>query len=151
MQLQGQYTLPAPLEQVWETLLDPDALAYCLPGNQELRAVGPDEYEATLSVGVAAIRGLYKGKIRVTDKQRLKSYRLEVQGGGSMGAIAAQGRVEIEPVEDKTLVRYSGDYQVAGAIAGIGQRLFQPVAQMLTTQFFRCMEQRLLSGLHAKV
>ncbi len=84
MQLQGQYALTAPLEQVWDTLLDPDALAYYLPGNQELHAIGPDEYEATLSIGVAAIRGLYKGKIRVTDKQRLKSYRLEGQGGGNV-------------------------------------------------------------------
>ena len=42
-----------------------------------------------------------------------------------------------------TVVTYSGEYQVAGLIAAVGQRLFEPVAQMLTSQFFGCMESRL--------
>jgi carbon monoxide dehydrogenase subunit G len=70
------------------------------------------------------------------------SYRLEVRGGGDKGTIAAAGRLEFFPLEGKTLVRYSGDYHVSGPIAGVGQRLFHPVAQLLTGQFFRCIERR---------
>ena len=146
MQIQGQYILPAPPDRVWQVLLDPDVLRTCLPGCQELRVVGNDEYAATLSIGMGGIRGTYRGSVVVVDKKQFESYQLEVRGGATSGTIAATGRVELAPSDDRTLVRYTGDYRVAGGIAGIGQRLFQPVAQTIASQFFRCIEQRLSSG-----
>ena len=145
MNLSGEYTLPVPLERVWQTLLDPAVLNECIPGRRELRPADtglPDVYDATLSIGIASVRGTYKGTVRVADQEPLVSYRLEVRGGGDKGNIAAAGRLEFLPLEGKTLVRYSGDYQVAGPDCSVGQRLFQPVAQMLTNQFFRCIEKR---------
>ncbi len=149
MNLSGEYTLPVPIEQVWQTLLDPDVLNECIPGCQELRPAEtglPDVYDATLSIGVASVRGTYKGTVRVADQEPLVSYRLEVRGGGDKGTSTAAGRLEFISLDGtdkgKTLVRYTGDYQVAGPIASVGQRLFHPVAQLLTGQFFRCVEKR---------
>ncbi len=149
MNLSGEYTLPVPLERAWDTLVDPTVLAHCLPGCQEFRLVDPDTpdiYAVTLSLGIAAIRGIYKGTVRLSDQESLVGYRLEVRGGGDKGIITGAGRVEFAPLDGKTLVRYAGDYHVAGPIASVGQRLFQPVANLLTTQFFRCVEQRLASS-----
>jgi carbon monoxide dehydrogenase subunit G len=40
-------------------------------------------------------------------------------------------------------VHVSGDGQVGGVMAGVGQRLFEGVAKQLMGQFFQCMQGRL--------
>ncbi|GIW11505.1 MAG: hypothetical protein KatS3mg061_2562 [Dehalococcoidia bacterium] len=62
MQLESRYLLPAPLEHVWSTLLDPAVLAQCISGCQAFQPLGDEEYEAVLAIGVAAIRGSTKGR-----------------------------------------------------------------------------------------
>ena len=143
MRVDGEYVLHAEPEQVWQLLLDPDALASCIPGGQELRLVAPDEYEATVKIGVPAVQGVYSGKVRIIDKNPPKSFRMEVEGRGRLGSINATGHLELAGTDDKTVITYSGDYRVAGLIAAVGQRLFEPMAQMLTSQFFGCMESKL--------
>ena len=143
MRVDGEYVLHAEPEQVWQLLLDPDALASCIPGGQELRLVAPDEYEATVKIGVPAVQGVYSGKVRIIDKNPPKSFRMEVEGRGRLGSINATGHLELAGTDDRTVITYSGDYRVAGLIAAVGQRLFEPMAQMLTSQFFGCMESRL--------
>ena len=53
MKLEGTNSLPAPVETVWKTINDPEALRRCTPGLKELKEVGPDTYQATLQIGVA--------------------------------------------------------------------------------------------------
>lgn len=143
MNVNGEYQLHAEPEKVWQLLLDPDALASCIPGGQELRLVGPDEYEASVKIGVPAVRGEYTGRVRIRDKNPPTSFRMEVEGRGRLGTINATGLLELAGAADTTVVTYSGEYQVAGLIAAVGQRLFEPVAQMLTSQFFGCLESKL--------
>ena len=143
MNVNGEYQLHAEPEKVWQLLLDPDSLASCIPGGQELRLVGPDEYEASVKIGVPAVRGEYKGKVRIRDKNPPNSFRMEVEGRGRLGTINGIGLLELAGTTDTTVVTYSGEYQVAGLIAAVGQRLFEPVAQMLTSQFFGCLESKL--------
>lgn len=143
MNVNGEYQLHAEPETVWQLLLDPNALASCIPGGQELRLVGPDEYEASVKIGVPAVRGEYTGRVRIRDKNPPTSFRMEVEGRGRLGTINATGLLELAGAADTTVVTYSGEYQVAGLIAAVGQRLFEPVAQMLTSQFFGCLESKL--------
>jgi carbon monoxide dehydrogenase subunit G len=44
---------------------------------------------------------------------------------------------------DQTAVHVSGDGQVGGVMAGVGQRLFEGVAKQLMGQFFQCMRSQL--------
>ena len=63
MQVEGQYTINAPIERVWAYLQDPAGLQACIPGCEKLEPRGEDSYEATLKVGVAAVKGTYQGKV----------------------------------------------------------------------------------------
>ncbi len=54
-----------------------------------------------------------------------------------------EGTVDLEPQGDRTLLRWSGDIQVGGLIAGVGQRMLGGVGKMLIGQFFKCLEQQL--------
>ena len=80
MDVSGSHTFAAPRERVWNVLLDPDALRASLPSTKEFREVAADDYEATMSVGIGAIKGTYSGKVQVRDKEPPTRYRLLVEG-----------------------------------------------------------------------
>ncbi|MER3460142.1 MAG: carbon monoxide dehydrogenase, partial [candidate division GAL15 bacterium] len=122
MKIEGTQTLHAPRDRVWALLNDPHALASCTPGLQELRPVGPEEFEAVLSIGIAAVRGTYKGRLRITERTPPERYAVQVEGSSSAGFVRAQGVLELEDHGPETEVRWSGDVQVGGALT-IGSRM----------------------------
>lgn len=142
MKLDGTNTLPAPIDAVWKTINDPDALRRCTPGLKELTATGPDRYRATLSVGIAAVKGTYAGTLTITDKQPPKHYKIVLEGSGGAGFMKGEGIVDLEAQGTETLLRWTGDIQVGGLIAGVGQRMLSGVGKMLIGQFFKCLEQQ---------
>src|SRR5256885_15990632 len=89
MKVEGAYTFPGSPEQVWDLLLDPDSLRQCIPGAETLTETSPDHWDAVLKVGVAAIKGTYKGKVAIVEKQPPTMYTLQVEGSG--GGRGGQG------------------------------------------------------------
>jgi len=139
VKVQGQYSFPAGQAQVWALLLDPESLKHCIPGCESMEPTGPDQFQATLKVGVAAIRGTYKGKVAISDKQEPQSYKLLVEGSGGPGFVRGAATISLEPDGEATRVLVDGDGQVGGTVAGVGQRMLGGVAKMLMDQFFNCL------------
>ena len=143
MKVEGSYTFDAPRERVWSTLLNPDSLKSCIPGCDSMNPTGEDQYEVSMKVGVAAIRGAYKGNIRITEKTEPSSYQLLVEGRGGAGFVKGTALVELVDQGQTTLVNVHGDGQVGGTVAGVGQRMLGGVAKMLMGQFFDCLKKQL--------
>ena len=143
MKLDGSYVFNAPPERVFALLLDPEALRSCVPGCEKLEPDGEDSYIATLKVGVAAIRGTYNGRIRLTDRVPPTSYTMNVEGSGGPGFVRGVAQVTLVPEGEATRVNVNADGQVGGTVAGVGQRMLGGVAKMLMNQFFDCLRNRL--------
>ena len=95
MEISGQHRFSAPRDRVWELLLDPKVLQRCLPGAEDLVEVGPEEYEARMKIGVAAIRGTYQGRVKIVDKDEPNSYRMAVEGKGPAGQISGDAKIDL--------------------------------------------------------
>ncbi|MFQ5827601.1 MAG: CoxG family protein [Candidatus Methylomirabilia bacterium] len=143
MKIEGSYTLPAPRERVWQALLDPEQLVKVIPGCERLEAVGGDEYKATLKVGVAAVKGTFDGKVRLSDKEPPSRYKMAVEGSGAQGFMRGEASMELSEVGGGTRVACHADLQVGGLIAGVGQRMLGGVAKMTLDQFFSRVAQEL--------
>jgi carbon monoxide dehydrogenase subunit G len=140
LQVKGEARLSAPRSAVWATLMNPTALQECLPGVQRFESVGANQWEVTASVGVAGIKGTYTGKVSMTDQAPETSYRLNAEGSGGGNRIKGTAVITLaDAPEGGTVVSWDGDAQIAGTLAMVGQRLFQPAARMLADQFFKCM------------
>ena len=143
MKVSGQANLSGARSQVWATLLDGDALQGCLPGVQRFEQVGDNQWEVTMSVGLAGIKGTYTGRVSMTDQTPETSYRLNVEGQGGGNRIRGTGLISLADAPDGgTTITYEGDANIAGTLAMVGQRLFQPAIKMLADQFFKCMGSR---------
>src|SRR5438876_10922904 len=140
MKVEGVYTFPGQPQQVWEVLLNPDSLRACIPGVESLTETSADHWDAVMKVGVAAIKGTYKGKVGIVDKEPPNTYTLQVEGSGGPGFVKGSAKIHLEPEGDSnTRVRVDGDGQVGGMLAGVGQRMLPGVAKMLMNQFFECL------------
>ena len=139
MDVHGTYAFDAPAQRVWDLLMDPHAIADCLPGCESLDPAGADRYRARLRVAVAAITGQYEGTVTIADKQPPVSYRLIVEGSGRAGFVNGDVTMRLREEGTRTTVDVSGSAQVGGTIAQVGQRLLGGVSRMLMDRFFGCL------------
>ena len=98
-----------------------------------------------MKVGVAAIKGTYKGKVAIVEKQPPTEYTLQVEGRGGPGFVKGTAKITLSAEGDGTAVKVEGDGQVGGMLAGVGQRMLPGVAKMLMNQFFECLIGKLSS------
>ena len=144
MKLEATYEIPAPRQKVWDAFLDPAMLQQAIPGCERLEAIGPDEFKATLKVGVGAVKGTFEGKVKLSDKHPPDNYRMFVEGSGGPGFIRGDAVMTLTDGEaGKTKISYTADVQVGGLIAGVGQRMLGGVSKMMGDQFFNRMTELL--------
>jgi len=143
MNLDGTHQFNAPRDHVWAVFTDPAVLARATPGCERLEPVGPDEFEATLSVGIASVKGVYQGKLTIADKKPPEAYTLRVEGSGRPGFVKGEGRLTLTEQDGGTLATIRAEAQVGGVIAAVGQRLIGAAARMLLEQFFSALEEEI--------
>ncbi|MEX1178195.1 MAG: carbon monoxide dehydrogenase subunit G [Nitriliruptor sp.] len=147
MKITGSHTLEVPRERLWAALQDPAVLARTLPGCEQLEALGDDTYAATLTAGVASIKGTYSGQVQLHDKQEPSSYRLTADGSGGPGTIHADAQVRLEESgSSTTTVHFDADAVVGGMIGGVGQRMIAGAARRTAGEFFDAVAADILHG-----
>lgn len=143
MELSGSHTFKAPQQTVWEVLTDPEVLQRTLPGCQRFDRQDDGSYAVTLSIGIASIKGTYTGTVRLLNENPPDSYSLKVSAKGGVGFIDGQGDFVLSPTGEsnrQTKLDYTGQAQVGGKIAGVGQRLLHAGANLIIGQFFRAVD-----------
>ena len=141
MKVTGSAVLNAPRDQVWAALIDPEVLVRTLPGCQQLEQVGPDAYRATVYAGVASIKGVYSGEVRLSDQAEPESFVMHAAGAGGPGTVNADVRVTLAEVDGgSTRLDYDADAVVGGMIGGVGQRMLTSVARKTAGEFFAAVD-----------
>jgi carbon monoxide dehydrogenase subunit G len=144
MKIAGEATLVAPVERVWDALLDPRVLVATIPGCERLEQTGEHAYDMTVTAGVAAIRGTYAGTCKLHDLRPHESLVLSVQGAGAPGTIGAEVDVRFDDNGDgTTTLRYDADAVVGGMVGGVGQRMLTSVSRRMAAEFFTGVERQL--------
>ena len=143
MKLAGQYVLPALPAKVWALLTDPNRLAKLLPGCERLDPDGPDRFKAAVKFGIAAISGKYAGTIEFAEKKPPNSMRMKLSGKGIPGFVDGVGHIELAEKGGQTELRYTGEAQVGGMIASVGQRMIEGAARKIVDQFFAAASEEL--------
>lgn len=141
-----EHTFQVPREELWRVLHDAKQMANWIPGCERLELVGPDRYAATLKVGVAAIKGSYTGFVEIKDKQFPERYTLSVEGSATPGFVRGVATLELSEIGSaQTRLVVTGNAQVGGLIASVGQRFITGIARQMTQQLLRNIE-REVSG-----
>ena len=138
MKVEGAALLPASRERAWKSLTNPEFLAKCLPGAQQLKPDGPGRYKVSLKMGVAAFSGKFEGAVQLAEEKPPESFKMSVEGRGAPGFMKGAGIIAFREgaKANQTEVRYSGEAQVGGVIASVGNRMIEAAAKKIIQQFF---------------
>ena len=133
----GEERFDAPLHTVWEAVNDPAVLQKCIPGCKEMIAEGEDRFRLVLNLKVASVGGSFEGAITLSDKVAPTECRIAVTGSGTLGHGEGSATFSLAPSDDGgTVMRYGGEGEIGGLVAGVGQRILKGVAKHLVGQFF---------------
>jgi carbon monoxide dehydrogenase subunit G len=150
MKLTGTATVRAPIADVYAALVDPVVLARAIPGCDRLEQIDTDSYTATVTAGVASLKGSFAGQVRLADRNPPGSLTLHASGAGAPGTVSAVARVALRDAGDgSTLVSYDADATIGGLIGGVGQRVFTGVARRQAADFFAAVDRELAGALVA--
>jgi carbon monoxide dehydrogenase subunit G len=141
--LEGKHVIAAPRERVFDALSNPAILARALPGCKQLVDDGDGVYALTIEAGAGSIRGAYSGHVRIGERERPSLYEATLGASGTAGSVEAALRADLGEADGATEVVYRMDAKVAGAIAGVGQRVLWGVSRKNANAFFKGLEAEL--------
>ncbi len=138
MEMTGERRIPAPRQQVWDALNDPEVLRASIPGCESVEREGEDQFKARVAVKLGPMSAKFSGKVRLENLNPPESYTIAGEGnGGAMGFAKGGADVALQetgPAE--TLLSYNVKAQVGGKIAQLGGRLIDSTAKQMAGQFF---------------
>lgn len=143
MKLKGDHVLDAPRDLVWRALLDPEVLRKTLPGCEDLKEVGENQYAGRLKMKVGPVQGVFEGGVQLSDLDPPNGYDLTIEGKGPPGFMNGSGTLKLEDDPGGTKLFYEIDAQVGGRIASIGQRLVESSAKVITKQGLKGLDKQI--------
>ena len=140
MEVKGSYTFDAPQDEVWAAVQDPEVLSKTLPGVQELKLTGDNEYWARMKIRIGPVQGVFSGTVKLSDLEPPSGLHLSVDGKGAPGFVNGEGDLRFIADGQATIMEYSGDAQVGGRLASVGQRLIESSTLALIDQSLESLD-----------
>lgn len=145
MKLEGEVTIQASREKVWDFLLDIEGMSECVPGLESIEAVEPGQkYRATASVGLGTVKVRFDADVEWLELERPTRALLKGHGTapGSVGDAKAEMVLSDGP-EGSTKLSWWAEVIISGTIASLASRLMGSVTKKLTASFFDCVKKKI--------
>lgn len=153
MEMSGEQLIPAPQQQTWEALNDPEFLKACVPGCESITRVNDNEYQVLMTARVGPVSAKFRGRMSLSDLKPPQSYSLAFEGqGGAAGFAKGAAQVKLSSKnENETLLAYDVKANVGGKLAQIGSRLIDAAARKVADEFFNNFRQKMTAAEDATV
>ncbi|MFC7448616.1 SRPBCC family protein [Rhodococcus daqingensis] len=148
MKLENEFTVKAPIETAWDTLIDLDAIAPLLPGAQ-LTGRDGDAYLGKMKVKVGPVTSEFAGRAVLTETDRAAHRAvIEASGRDSRGAGNASATITARLVDDDgtTRVTVDTDMKIVGKLAQFGSGVIAQVSEKMMNQFAASLEAKLTAA-----
>ncbi|MDS0138036.1 MULTISPECIES: SRPBCC domain-containing protein [unclassified Amycolatopsis] len=145
MRLDHEFTVPAPIGEVWQAVVDPERVAPCMPG-ATLTKVEGDRFSGTVKVKLGPISLLYKGNGEFLEKdEAARKVTIKASGKDSRGSGTAAATVTLTLTEKDggTHGSVATDLAITGKPAQFGRGLISEVGGKILDTFAGCLSGKL--------
>jgi uncharacterized protein len=149
MKLEQSFTVAAPVEQVWDMLIDVERVAPCLPG-AEITGQAPDgSYEGNFTVKLGPTTASYRGSLKMDSlDEASRTATMHANGtdkrgqGGAHAVIVSTLRQEGE----ETVVDVITDFTITGRLARFGRGgMIEDISKRMLRDFSQCLQASMAS------
>jgi carbon monoxide dehydrogenase subunit G len=149
MKINNEFTVGAPIQQAWDTMLNLERIAPCLPGAAIQEEKDEGEYDGTMKVKIGPITANYKGTVKFEEVNE-DNHRAVLQATGrdarGQGTASATIVSTLQEEGDGTKVSVETDMKLTGRAAQFGRGIAQDVATKMLNQFASCLEEEITGG-----
>jgi uncharacterized protein len=133
-----EFTVSAAPEAVWDFLLDPNRVAPCLPGCENVEVEDATTYRVRLTVKVGFLSTSQNLKVEIVESDRPRHLVSLARGEDRKLAsqVEVRNTLDLAPTSaNATLVRYRSDVRVLGRLGSVGDAVMKVKAKQLARDF----------------
>jgi carbon monoxide dehydrogenase subunit G len=148
MLIEGKFTLKAPIQQVWDFLLEPETLATCIPGAEQMERIDDKTYESMVKQRVGLISVKFKFTTTISEMDPPKYVKAVGKGAamGGMGTFTHEMTVNLAEIsKDEVEVSYKANVSIVGRLATFGERIMRAKSKSVGEELTRNLQKRLKS------
>jgi uncharacterized protein len=145
--IEEKFEVRAPVQQVWEYLIDPAKVVVCIPGAELLETQDERTFVGAVKVKVGPMTMSYKGRMKFTEVDE-QGHQVRMVGEGREAGGAGSAKVtmlsKVAPLDGGgALVVVNAEVDLVGKIVQFGRGMIEEVSRQLFRQFSACVKQRL--------
>ena len=138
MDINSTFSVVAPIDEVWKTLMDFERVAGCVPGAQVLNKLSDDAYQVGMKVKLGPVTMQYRGQMTVLERDTT-AHRAVFEGRAqeTRGQGTAQGTATLSLVEEdgQTHGTVSAEVALSGKVAAMGRSIIGSVTDQMMALF----------------
>ena len=148
MLIEGQFKLKAPIQKVWDFLLEPGTLASCVPGAEKMETIDDKTYESIVKQKVGPISVRLKFTTVLTEVDPPKHVKAVGKGAdiGKAGNFTHEITVDLAEIsKDEVEVSYKANVSIVGRLATFGERIMRAKAKSVGEEFTQNLQEKMKS------
>jgi carbon monoxide dehydrogenase subunit G len=138
MRFENRFDVDAPIERVWDAVLDVERVAPTVPGAQVLERTGEDAYKVAIKVKVGPMSMTYRGQVEITERDEAAHravMRARAKESRGQGTANADVTMTLSGDDGRTSATVTTDVELSGKVATMGQGVLQDVSGRLVQTF----------------
>jgi carbon monoxide dehydrogenase subunit G len=145
--IEEEFEVRAPVQQVWEYLIDPAKVVVCIPGAELLEAQDERTFVGAVKVKLGPMSMSFKGLMRFTEVDE-QGHQVRMVGEGREAGGAGSAKVtmlsKVAPLKGVgAMVVVNAEVDLVGKVVQFGRGMIDEVSRQLFRQFSACVKQRL--------
>jgi len=148
MLIEGKFTMKAPIQQVWDFLLEPGTLASCIPGAEKMEPIDDKTWEGMVKQKVGPITVKFNFTQTLTEIDPPRHVKAIGRGADvtKAGTFTQETTVDLTEIsKDEVEVAYSSKVSIVGRLATFGERIMRAKVNKVGEEFTRNLQERLRS------
>ena len=144
MKLEHSFDVQAPVDRVWEALIDIERVAPCLPGAEITESADDGTYKGNFTVKLGPTTASYRGELhldQVDEAARRATMSASGQDKRGQGSAKATIVSSVRGEGETTHVDVETDFTITGRLARFGRGgMIQDVSNRLLRDFAQCLQ-----------
>ena len=141
MIIEQRVTVAAPIEKVWDVVIDVPAVSRCVPGVESVERVDDDTFGGAMKMKVGPISLTLRGRIIVVERDRENwQAQMDVKAADRRipGSVGAKMTMRLESHGDgQTDLSIHTDAAIMGKLGEFGQAVMRKKADQIIAEFAR--------------
>jgi uncharacterized protein len=145
--IEERFEVQAPVERVWQYLIDAQRVVHCLPGAELIEQQDEHTFLGAIKVKVGPLSMAYKGQAKFTE---INEETHQVRMVGDAREVGGSGLTKVSMLSTVTSsasggseVLVNADIDLVGKIVQFGRGMIEEVSRQMFRQFSTCVKKQL--------